>query len=61
MKILALDLGDVHTGTALTDDSLIISFPFQTVPSQELNTFLKKLFKEELIKKVIVGKPINNF
>jgi putative holliday junction resolvase len=57
MKILALDLGDVHTGTALSDSEHIIANPFKTVPTSELRPFLKNILATENISTVVVGYP----
>lgn len=58
MKILALDLGDVHTGTALSDSSKIIAQPYKTFATYTLVEDLKQLFSIEDIDTVVVGKPI---
>ncbi len=57
MKILALDLGDVWTGTALSDGLQILARPYKTVKTEVLETFLIETFKEERISTVIVGLP----
>lgn len=57
MKILALDLGDVHTGTALSDAMHIIAQPFRTIPTAHLVEELKKIFQQEEIDIVVVGQP----
>jgi putative Holliday junction resolvase len=57
MKILALDIGDVWTGSAISDTMGIIAKPFKTVKSISLIDFLKETFQSEKIKDVIVGYP----
>jgi putative Holliday junction resolvase len=57
MKILALDIGDVWTGTAISDASGFFAKPYQTVPTQELISFLQELFQKERIATVIIGHP----
>ena len=57
MKILALDLGDVHTGTAISDALGIIAIPYQTIPTKELDNFLKNTIAKENIKNIIIGYP----
>lgn len=57
MKILALDLGDVWTGTALSDALKMFAKPYQTVKTQALIPFLEATFKEQKISTVVVGYP----
>ena len=57
MKIMALDLGDVWTGTALSDSMQMLSKPYQTVKTVELENFLKKTLNEEKITTFVVGYP----
>jgi putative Holliday junction resolvase len=57
MKVLALDLGDVWTGTALSDGLKMFARPYKTVKTEELSSFLKTVFAEERIEIVVVGLP----
>ena|SRR3990167_4811338 len=57
-KILALDLGDQWVGTALSDITKIIARPHHTIPHKDLMSFLKEIFKDELIETIIIGQPI---
>lgn len=57
MRILALDLGDVHVGTALSDELKMFANPYQTTSATQLNDFLKELFKKENIETIIIGHP----
>lgn len=57
MKILALDIGDVWTGTALSDPMEIIAKPYKTTQSSNLFDFLKELFQSEKIETIVVGYP----
>jgi len=57
MKILALDLGDVHTGTAISDVSRIIAKPYKTLSFSNLENSLKEIFSQETISTVVVGYP----
>jgi putative Holliday junction resolvase len=57
MKILALDLGDVWVGTAISDALGILARPYKTVKADELTPFLTTLFNEESIATVVVGYP----
>lgn len=58
MKNLALDLGDAWVGTALSDRLGIIATPHVTIAADTLDTFLKTIFAQEPIGRVIVGNPI---
>lgn len=57
MKILALDMGDVWTGTAISDPMGIIARPYKTLSSYDLQDHLEKIFQDEKISTVIVGYP----
>lgn len=57
MKVMALDLGDVWVGTALSDPLKIIAKPYQTVKLSELLPFLHNLFKKEQIDTIVIGYP----
>ena len=54
MKILALDSGDVWTGTALSDPMGIIAKPFKTIKSIQLMEFLTITFQSEKIKAIYI-------
>jgi putative Holliday junction resolvase len=57
MKILGLDIGDVWTGTALSDALGITARPHKTAETNKLVAFLTDLFKQENINTVVVGYP----
>ena len=57
MKVLALDLGDVWTGTAMSDPLKIIATPYKTAKTESLLPFLHELFAKEKIETVVVGYP----
>ena len=57
MKILALDLGDVWTGTALSDSLKILAKPYQTVKTTQLFEFLHILITQEKIDTFVIGYP----
>ena len=57
MKVMALDLGNAWTGTALSDPLRMFSKPYKTAATENLEEFLKKTFSEEKITKIIVGYP----
>lgn len=57
MKILALDLGDVWIGSALSDTLGLIATPYQTIKADQLVSFLQKTFAQYQIKTVVIGLP----
>ncbi len=57
MKILALDIGDAWTGTALSDALGMFAKPYQTTESKNLFSFLRDTFAKETIEKIIIGHP----
>lgn len=57
MKLFALDIGDVWTGTAISDALGIIARPFKTIKTSEIQEFLTDLLKNESITTIIVGHP----
>ena len=58
-KILAIDYGMKRTGIAITDSSNIFATGLDTVATNEIYIFLKKLFESEDIECIVVGKPMN--
>lgn len=57
MKIIALDIGDVWTGIAITDPLHIIARPYTTVETKELISSLREIMKLETCGKIVVGLP----
>ena len=57
MKILALDMGDVWIGTAISDALRITCRPYQTVKVSELTEFLCKTIPFENITTIVYGMP----
>lgn len=57
MKILALDLGDVWVGTAMSDPLKIVATPYKTTKTDILLSFLQELFAKEKISTVVIGYP----
>jgi len=57
MKILALDVGDVWTGSAISDALGILARPHKTVPTADLELFLSETIGSERIQTIIVGYP----
>ncbi len=57
MKILALDIGDAWTGTALSDALGMFAKPYQTAQTENLSSFLNDLFAKERIQTIVIGYP----
>ncbi len=57
MKILALDIGDRWTGTAISDPLGMFARPYQTVQTKQLDQFLVKIIEQEKLKIIVVGNP----
>lgn len=57
MKILALDIGDRWTGTALSDALCMFAQPYKTIETTTLNEFIREAIAKESIKTIVVGYP----
>ncbi|MFC1843056.1 Holliday junction resolvase RuvX [Candidatus Dependentiae bacterium] len=57
MRILALDIGDKWTGSAISDPLGILARPYKTVETNEIEIFLSETIGSEKIEKIIVGYP----
>ncbi len=58
-RLLAIDYGRVRSGIAVTDPLKITATALTTVPSGQLETFLRDYLGREQVDKVIVGLPRN--
>ena len=58
MKILALDIGDRWTGTALSDPTGLLAKPYKTIQTSELVDFLTNVLATESISTIVVGLPL---
>ena len=61
-RLLGLDLGSKRIGVAICDDRQSIATPFKTIDKENSGQFvneLKLIIKENNIKGIIVGNPIN--
>jgi putative Holliday junction resolvase len=54
---MALDIGDVWTGSAISDALGMFARPYQTVESSTLEAFISITLKKENIATIIVGYP----
>ena len=56
-RVAAIDLGEVHTGVAVSDPGRVIARPLEVVPSADLSRLLKRLVREEGVSEIVVGVP----
>ncbi len=57
-KILALDLGEVWTGIAISDPLKTLARPIKATKTTDLFATLRELLKQEKIDTIVVGHPI---
>jgi putative Holliday junction resolvase len=57
-RALAIDYGRKRCGLAVTDPLRIIASPLVTVPSGELEAFLKDYIPHENVTEVVIGYPV---
>ncbi len=55
-RVVALDLGEVRTGVAVSDAGATIARPLEIVPSEDLTDYLEVLVREG-VSEVLVGVP----
>tara|TARA_Y100000590_G_scaffold180900_1_gene206195 strand:+ start:616 stop:1071 length:456 start_codon:yes stop_codon:yes gene_type:complete len=61
-RLLGLDLGSKRIGVAICDDRQSVATPFKTIIKENSDQFineLKFIIKENKIKGIVVGNPIN--
>lgn len=58
MRYLALDIGKKRTGIAATDPNRIIATALETVPTNNLEEFLKNYLQHNKVIKIIYGMPV---
>lgn len=62
MIILAIDLGKVRTGIALSDKNEFLASPLCVIEERDEKILLQKIFdicKKESVEEIVVGLPIN--
>ena len=57
MKVLALDLGDVWIGSAISDSLGITAKPYKTVKASALIPFLQEVIPKEELTTIVLGYP----
>ncbi len=62
MRLIGLDYGSVTCGVAISDETLLIASPVETIRYKTMEELLSKLdvyFNEYKIDKIVLGNPIN--
>jgi putative Holliday junction resolvase len=62
MRILALDVGERHTGVAISDPTATIARPLETIhhrSRKELSIAVAALVEEHQVEAVVVGRPLS--
>jgi putative holliday junction resolvase len=54
---VALDLGEVRTGVAVSDPGGVIASPLEVVQSGDLPSYLRRLVDERDVREIVVGVP----
>lgn len=57
VRLLGLDVGEVRTGLAVSDELGITARPLKTVPTEKLAEELQRVLAEQEIRTVVVGRP----
>ena len=57
-KYIGIDFGKKRTGISISDYDKVVSFPLDTIDTNNLIDFLKELSRKENIEKIIIGKPL---
>ena len=61
-RLIGLDLGSKRIGVSICDEKQLIATPFKTINRSSANEFIKELkimIKENNIKGIIIGNPLN--
>ena len=57
-KYIGIDFGKKRTGISISDFDKVVSFPLETIETNNLLDFLIELSRKENIAKIIIGKPL---
>jgi len=61
-RLMGIDPGKKHVGIAISDENKIVATPYTTLIKKDYSSFLseiKKIIKENNIKGIVIGYPIN--
>ncbi|GAB6981796.1 Holliday junction resolvase RuvX [Prevotella dentasini] len=56
-RILSIDYGKKRTGLAVTDPLKIIANGLVTIPTSELDNYLKQYIAREQVEQIVIGRP----
>lgn len=56
-KVVALDLGEMRTGVAISDAGRYLARPVEVVASGEISDYLRRFIAEEGVAEIVVGVP----
>lgn len=62
MRVLALDIGDVRTGLALSDDRARVATPLKVLATREMcgdGRILQRIFDDYDVGRVVIGLPLS--
>lgn len=65
MRIMGLDYGDKTVGVAVSDETLLIAQPVETIKRERVNKLrqtyarIEAIIKEYYIEKIVIGLPLN--
>ncbi|HBR70716.1 TPA: Holliday junction resolvase RuvX [Candidatus Dependentiae bacterium] len=57
MKIIAFDLGDVHTGIAQADELGLFATPRTSIATKDLINWVKETLQNEQLETIVIGLP----
>ena len=57
-KYLGIDFGTKKSGVSISDSNKLISFPLETIETNNLLDYIKQISNDENIEIVVIGKPI---
>lgn len=61
MRVMALDVGDVRIGVAVSDALRMIASPFEVIDRNKTEPIkrIKEIVKEKVVTRIVVGMPIS--
>jgi putative Holliday junction resolvase len=62
MRVLAIDLGTVRTGLAISDADRIIASPLTVITERKVRALVEKILctvRENAVSEIVIGDPVN--